>query len=278
MQKLKSLLMKRLIWDQQSPRRIANRLNAYCSVRGRNIQIDWQESTRTFVVSRGNDLPVHVARVMRLKEKWSHGNDRLKELYEKYLLSFLSFSADDIVIDVGANIGELSLYLQRNFSVMPVCCEPDPTEQRCLEANFMDTEHILIKDALWNEPGEAELSLGNDKGDSSLILGKTSLPSIPVRRTTLDLVYSETLAPKGVDRIRLLKLEAEGAEPEILQGAEGTLDKIDYIAADLGPERGPERQNTVVECVNYLLMRNFKLLKVNPKQSVYLFASTTRTS
>jgi len=270
--------MNRLIWDQQNPRKLAERLNTYCSVRGRNIQIDWQDSTRTFAVSRENELPVHVARVMRLKEKWSDGHDRLKELYEKYLLSFVSFSPSDIVIDVGANIGELSLYLQRNFSVIPVCCEPDPTEHRCLEANLNDTEHTLIKDALWNEPGEAEFSLGNDKGDSSLILGRTSLPTIPVQRTTLDIVYAEVLVPKGADRIRLLKLEAEGAEPEILQGTKSTLDKIDYIAADLGPERGPDRQNTVAECVNYLLGRNFELLKVNPKRSIYLFGNTERPS
>lgn len=270
--------MNKLIWDQKDPRRLANRLNTYCSIRGRTLHVAWQESTKTFAVSRGKELPVHVARVMRLKEKWADGHDRLKELYEKYLLSFVSFSPADIVIDVGANIGELSLYLQRNFSVIPVCCEPDPTEQRCLEANFNNIEHTLVKDALWNEPGKAEFSLGNDKGDSSLILGRTSLPTISVGRTTLDLVYSERLAAKGADRIRLLKLEAEGAEPEILQGAENTLDRIDYITADLGPERGAERQNTVAECVNYLLGHNFELLKVNPKRSVYLFGNTQRPS
>ena len=111
---------------------------------------------------------------------------------------------------------------------MPICCEPDPTEQRCLEANFKDIEFVLIKDALWNVPGEADFCLGNDKGDSSLIRGKRSSSTITVQRTTLDLVYSDILSTKAVNRIKLLKLEAEGAEPEILEGAENILSKIDY--------------------------------------------------
>ncbi len=59
-----------------------------------------------------------------------------------------------------------------------------------------------------------------------------------VQATTLDRVLDEA----GVDPVQLLKLEAEGAEPEVLAGASAHLSRIDYIAADLGPERGVSQE------------------------------------
>lgn len=71
--------------------------------------------------------------------------------------------------------------------------------------------------------------------------------------------------------IKFLKLEAEGAEPEILIGAVNSPPHIEYIAADLGPERGLSQENTVVAVCNYLFTRNFELLNVYPRRQVYLF-------
>jgi hypothetical protein len=71
--------------------------------------------------------------------------------------------------------------------------------------------------------------------------------------------------------IKLLKLEAEGAEPEVIIGCEGILSKIGYIAADLGPERGLERVNTLPFVVNFLLSRNFEILEFTESRCSILF-------
>jgi hypothetical protein len=60
-------------------------------------------------------------------------------------------------------------------------------------------------------------------------------------------------------KIALLKLEAEGAEPEILQGAQKTLENTVAIAADLGPERGIDELRTFDDSFEYLTSVGFKL-------------------
>ena len=62
------------------------------------------------------------------------------------------------------------------------------------------------------------------------------------------------------DKVKLLKLEAEGAEPEILMGAENKLELIQYIAADLGFERGKKEESTYKQVTNFLLSRGFILV------------------
>jgi hypothetical protein len=75
----------------------------------------------------------------------------------------------------------------------------------------------------------------------------------------------------GSERIRLLKLEAEGAEPEILVGAESVLSRIDYIAADLGPERGLKQEQTATPVINFLLARGFELIDMKFDRVTCLF-------
>ena len=59
--------------------------------------------------------------------------------------------------------------------------------------------------------------------------------------------------------IKLMKLEAEGFEPEILQGGLSILDHVEYIAADLGWERGQDQECTIPQVVNLLLAHQFRL-------------------
>ena len=39
-------------------------------------------------------------------------------------------------------------------------------------------------------------------------------------------------------QIKLLKIEAEGAELEVLQGSVDTLSNVEYISVDYGPKEG----------------------------------------
>ena len=59
----------------------------------------------------------------------------------------------------------------------------------------------------------------------------------------------------------MLKLEAEGAEPEVLEGAISVLNSIDYVSADVGPERGIHEQETRDTVVNFLEAHGFELIK-----------------
>ena len=48
---------------------------------------------------------------------------------------------------------------------------------------------------------------------------------------------------KNIKRIKFFKIEAEGAEPEVLEGSKNSLKIIDYIGVDGSHERGKRRIN-----------------------------------
>jgi hypothetical protein len=78
---------------------------------------------------------------------------------------------------------------------------------------------------------------------------------ITVRTVTLDSFFEEVGGPS---KIRLLKVEAEGMEPEVLAGALKTLANVEYVAVDAGPERGGD--NTVAPVLNILVREGFEVL------------------
>ena len=67
----------------------------------------------------------------------------------------------------------------------------------------------------------------------------------------------------GIKKIKLLKLEAEGFEPEILQGALSVIPICEYIAVDGGYERGQNQEQTFTTLTNILLENNFEIHDIN---------------
>ena len=66
-------------------------------------------------------------------------------------------------------------------------------------------------------------------------------------------------------KIKLLKLEAEGAELEVLIGCENILMNIEYISADLGFELDQGTRSNEAEVTEFLLSHNFTKIASNPR-------------
>ena len=73
------------------------------------------------------------------------------------------------------------------------------------------------------------------------------------------------------ERIRLLKLEAEGAEPEILLGAGAVLSSIDYVPVDCSPERGLSQESTMIPVLEILQEKRFKAIDFGFPRGIILF-------
>ena len=71
--------------------------------------------------------------------------------------------------------------------------------------------------------------------------------------------------------IKLLKVEGEGAEPEIIEGLGIQLESVQYISADLSDERGLTLEYTVTQVTNFLLSNNFEMLDFSPDRFIFLF-------
>lgn len=187
---------------------------------------------------------------------------RVKELGECYFLEKIEFKKDDIVIDCGANIGDLKLWFdQTGIEIKYIGFEPSPIEYENLIKNTYPSQVYNI--GLWNEDSEINFYISSKYADSSFIKPKKYEQVIKVLSKKLEYFIDK--------RIKLLKLEAEGGEPEILLGAMEKLKFIEYISADLGFERGVKEESTIVPVTNYLLNNGFELVDINNRRLCALF-------
>jgi FkbM family methyltransferase len=187
--------------------------------------------------------------------------ERLEILGREYCLDQIQEINSGVVIDIGSNIGEFTLIASQRF---PNCTflrfEPSLTECQASEYNLTEINNVLIQKPLWNKVAEIPFYDSNDIGDSSIFQPNIGAKSNLRTTTTLDIEISRL----GIESVELLKLEAEGAEPEILEGAEETLRITKRITADLGPERGLNQERTFLKVNQILLKAGFALKGKNP--------------
>ncbi len=175
------------------------------------------------------------------------------------------------IIDIGANIGEFSIYcVKRNSNVFSI--EHDKAAYSMLKLNtkkFFDkinTFNLTIS----NNSGFEEIFYDTITGGTTLIKPlktdnyknldfKKFSPEKKVVSKSNSLTLDDFIEKNKISLVDLIKCDAEGAEPEIIQGLKKNSEKVDYIAIDtIGERNGEDTTETVVKL---LLERNFKILK-----------------
>jgi FkbM family methyltransferase len=140
----------------------------------------------------------------------------------------------DIVCDIGAHVGSFTLAIGKRANKI-ILFEPDPFNQSLLKWNTKELKNVvLIKNPLWNKNEKLPFILGTSPKDSSFLDadgGERGKIFLDAKR--LDSIFPQL----QIDKIDFLKLDAEGAEPEVLEGAIGVFEKIRKVAIDCSPER-----------------------------------------
>ena len=186
-----------------------------------------------------------------------------EKLFNSYCLNYIQFNPNDTVIDCGANVGELFVSFDlKNIDINYIGFEPDPYVFSVLKKNLKDYD-VLIQDiALSDSNIQMPLYLNTEGADSSLIYFGTN------EKVTVD---SKTIDSFNFKNVKLLKIEAEGGEIEVLKGSKKSLKNIEFIAVDYGPERGESKENTSVEIINFLYKNQFNLVHVSKYREIGLF-------
>jgi FkbM family methyltransferase len=136
---------------------------------------------------------------------------------------------NSIVADVGANQGLYSLCLARiALDGHVYAFEPDPELFRCLESNVRNNRLInvsTIRAAVSNESGILSLAVNElNRGDNRVRKALNGTPSSEqVQAVTIDEAVTDT-------RLDLLKIDVQGFEIEVLQGAQKTLKNNPHLA------------------------------------------------
>ncbi|MCB4822983.1 FkbM family methyltransferase [Roseicella aerolata] len=138
---------------------------------------------------------------------------------------------DGAVLDVGANIGLSALALAplvQRGRILAVEPSPRTAEalRRTLAMNGLEDRVAVEAVALGAAPGMAEFHEAEHSAGAHLMdpatLGGAALPKVRVPVETVDAL----VARHGVARLDFVKIDVEGFETEVLDGAKGTLERF----------------------------------------------------
>jgi FkbM family methyltransferase len=153
-----------------------------------------------------------------------------------YRLHEYQFKENAVFLDIGANIGSVSLYVD-NFNkvrdednkIKVYSIEPEPNNLLLLKENIKNnpTENItVINNAIWHEQ---KTVLITNKGGNSSIVNETSDESAEVLAITIQ----DFIDLYGIDEIDAVKIDIEGAEFDlIINTPSETLAKIRYLTLE----------------------------------------------
>jgi FkbM family methyltransferase len=187
---------------------------------------------------------------------WYSGTEREHQQIFKRLIQ-----SGDTVIDIGANWGLHTLYFSRltGREGFVFAVEPFPTAFTELEWHIHANDCLNVKtisDAISNEDGKALFTLGDSAYTGSLSTVKPDSlaqnKQIPVMTRKLDSLIEEF----GIKRLKLVKIDVEGAESKVLFGATKTIEQFNpYFVVDLHtPEQDISVARFLVSC-GYKLSR-----------------------
>ncbi len=201
------------------------------------------------------------------RQGWQARLDRLEREYG--INRNFRLSADSVILDIGANTGEFAHVCAR-YGARVHCFEPDPDVFACLQRNLARVPNAEGHDAvIWKTDGEIGFALAPERADSSVF---AQGPQVKRRAVTIESV-SRTL---GLSRIDLIKCDAEGAEPEVLEGVGGAWPLVRGVALDTGPERRGAR--TDAACRAILERQGFEVIDEKIGTRLMTYGVRSRTS
>ena len=242
-----SLLFQRLAW-LWSARRSAGR-------EPDSAAADIREEAGLLLVDDGV-RKIYVPHTRRAAAFRAGVNRVLQSVAEKYLGDSLYRPREgDVVVDIGAGIGEFSLWCAGTGGRV-IAFEPDPLAFACLEKNTASLSSVQIFPyALWKERTNLRLHGSLDTSESSLIEdGAANTRNSDVEAWPLDRLQFLTKIPV----IDLMKIDGEGVEPEIIAGAPRTLRKTRIVAVDVGATDRRPHLKARVEAA--LAAENFRIV------------------
>ena len=196
------------------------------------------------------------------------------------------------VIDVGANRGQFALFALHRFPDAAVhCFEPVPPALRLLRRTVGGNERVVVWDlAVGASEDRVEINVSERDDCSSLLVpGKRLTDLQPASRTvsTVSAVVTRldnVFLPGAFRGPTLLKIDVQGYEEQVLEGADGLMPVLDEILVEGSFVEMYEGQCLADDLIGMLNKRGFRLRGVfsmtrdsdgTPLQADLLFARRT---
>ncbi len=162
-------------------------------------------------------------------------------IHEPALTRFIlrNYTAGDNFLDVGANIGYFSCLFGKlaGSRGIVVAIEPEPQNNALLRQNIAQNSlaNVIVHScAIGAQDGTAPMGIykASNRGRHSLVDTATyrSTIDVPVRR------LDDVVRGANVSSWTLLKMDVEGYEPFVLQGAAETLSRTESLVLEYAPD------------------------------------------
>lgn len=146
-----------------------------------------------------------------------------------YGLETIDIKEDDVILDIGANIGMFSIYVKKKFNCKVIAFEPVKENIENFKHNIIQNglklEDIEIHDCAITdvEGGELKISLmaHNSGGSSTFLIGENS-----------QTCRTETLEKYITPKCKYLKIDCEGGEYAIIPTILDKLNQFKYIGIE----------------------------------------------
>jgi len=148
----------------------------------------------------------------------------IKNSYESDLVKF---EKDDVVVDLGANIGMFTLFASNKVKKV-YSIEPLPDTYECLVKNTKKLENVItLNKAIYSTEKEMEFIQNEISISSSFFRKKPNSETIKVKTIKFDNMLKE----HNISRVNYLKVDIEGAEFDLFENInedylQNNIDKI----------------------------------------------------
>jgi len=179
----------------------------------------------------------------------------------KYLNKF-SIHNGDIIIDLGANVGEVTEFYARKKALV-YSYEPNPHAFSILNRKFQHYKNVFLhNEAVSNYTGKAKLWLHENHGVSEIGFSQGSslqADKINVGKEYIDVNVShisDILA--NHKHIKLLKVDIEGGEYDIIDDILANADKIDHVLLETHGDKNPSFEKKEIELQQKISQSDYK--------------------
>lgn len=180
----------------------------------------------------------------------------------------------DVILDIGANTGQFAKSMREaDFSGDIVCFEPLPEAHEQLRENFKRDNQTFIhtRTAIGDEQGSIQINVSRNAVSSSILAMLPShsdaapeseyIGAVDVEIDRLDNVFDQYV---GEDRKAFLKIDTQGYEWNVLNGAEQSLKKIDGLLLEMSLIPLYEDQRLWKDILERLEREGFVLWQILP--------------
>ena len=173
----------------------------------------------------------------------------------------------DVVLDIGAYVGMFAVKASRMVGEggRVIAIEPSPENYELLARNCLGLENVvLVKKAIMATTGSGLLYYSKSAAANSLITRWKRY--VKVVTITLD----DLMEDLGLDKVDIIKVDAEGAELDVLKGAQNVLAKgTRLVIAAYHTARNGKAE--IAQVTEVLRESNYKVARVQGLRS-YLYA------